>query len=431
MQGLLSFDQTPPFAAPLRFFLTAPIFALLAGLLLAWDGPALLASRWTPGALAATHLLTVGFMMQVMLGALVQVLPVVAGVNVAQPLRFTRWLHLGLSAGVVLLVMGFYLGSANSLAAGGVLLGISVLGFLFTVMPALSRAPSTSPTISGLKLAMPGLFGVVLLGVVLALALANGWLIPQVSLTDLHAIWGFAAWGGILLAAMAYVVVPMFQLTPGYPARFSWWYPGLLLAGVVLASFGVWFAAPGISQAGQGSLSVLGVAFCIFTMRLQFKRRRARADTTYRYWQLGLGCSIFALFLLLTAAFWPALAEYNEFPLVLGVLLIVGGFIPFIIGLLYKIMPFLAWLHLKNLAGSKLPVPAMHKILGEKAMGWQMWSHALALVFLLAAIPLPELARLAGLLFALANGLLLWNLSGAALRYQQYSETMREQLARQ
>ncbi len=429
MQGLLSFDQAPPFTAPLRFFLSAPVFALLAGLILVWDGPSLLASRWTPGALAVTHLLTVGFMLQAMLGALIQVLPVVAGVNLAQPLAISRWLHVALSGGAVLLSSGFYFASASLLITGGIVLGVSVLGFLVVVVPPLSRTPSTSPTIRGLKMAMSGLFGVAALGVVLALAVANGWSIPLLSLTDLHASWGFAAWGGILLAAMAYVVVPMFQLTPGYPARLSWWYPGLLLAGVVLASLSVWFEVPGIGQLAQGMLSFLGIAFCAFTMHLQLKRRRARADTTFRYWQLGLACTIFALFLSLTATFWPALAEYNELPLLLGVLLIVGGFVPLIVGMLYKIIPFLAWLHLQNLGGGKLPAPAMHKILGEKEMNGQMGSHALALVFLLGAVLLPELARVAGLLFVMANLLLLWNLSRASWRYRQQSKLMREQLA--
>ena len=84
---MLSFENAPPFAAPLRFFLTAPLFSLAAGLLLMAAGPDLLASRWTPGLLAATHLITVGFMLQVMLGALIQILPVVAGVNLGNPLR--------------------------------------------------------------------------------------------------------------------------------------------------------------------------------------------------------------------------------------------------------------------------------------------------------------------------------------------------------
>ena len=107
MQALLSFDKAPPFAAPLRFFITAPFFGLLAGLLLVWEGPSLLVSRWTPGTLAITHLLTIGFMLQTMLGALIQILPVVAGVNLANPLAVSRWLHVGLSVGALLLAAGF------------------------------------------------------------------------------------------------------------------------------------------------------------------------------------------------------------------------------------------------------------------------------------------------------------------------------------
>ena len=65
----LSYDDTPPFSAPLRFFLTAPLFGVVAGLTLLFGGE-ILVSRWTPGALAITHLFAAGFMLQVMLGAL-------------------------------------------------------------------------------------------------------------------------------------------------------------------------------------------------------------------------------------------------------------------------------------------------------------------------------------------------------------------------
>jgi hypothetical protein len=37
--GGLSLDQAPPIDIPARFFLTAPLFAIAAGLLLAWQGP--------------------------------------------------------------------------------------------------------------------------------------------------------------------------------------------------------------------------------------------------------------------------------------------------------------------------------------------------------------------------------------------------------
>ncbi len=66
MQPTLSFEQAPPISVPYRFFLTAPLFGAVAGLVLAWFGPAALESRWSPGALAMTHLIVVDFMLQVM-----------------------------------------------------------------------------------------------------------------------------------------------------------------------------------------------------------------------------------------------------------------------------------------------------------------------------------------------------------------------------
>ena len=83
MQALLSFDQAPPFSAPFRFFVTAPLFAILAGALLLWSGPELFASRWTPTALALTHLLTAGFMMQVMRGEHIQLRELMASAEQA------------------------------------------------------------------------------------------------------------------------------------------------------------------------------------------------------------------------------------------------------------------------------------------------------------------------------------------------------------
>ena len=63
--SVLSYEQAPPLHLPLRFFLTAPLFGILAGVLLMGQGSTVLASRWTGAALAATHCLTAGFMLQV------------------------------------------------------------------------------------------------------------------------------------------------------------------------------------------------------------------------------------------------------------------------------------------------------------------------------------------------------------------------------
>jgi len=430
MQAVMAFENAPPFAAPLRFFLTAPLFAVLAGLLIAFEGPDLFASRWTPGALAATHLLTVGFMLQVMLGALIQILPVVTGANLKRPLAVARIVHVGLSAGALLLASGFYSGIPGLLSSAALVLALTVLLFLAATVLALSGVPSTSPTIRGLKLALLGLAGVVGLGVLMALALAYGWALPLAALADLHAGWGLGGWAGVLLAAMAYVVVPMFQLTPGYPMRASWWFPVAMLGMLLLWSAAVLAEWPWLVRLSQFAAAVAGMAFAGLTLRLQAKRRRARADATYRYWQLGLSASIVALLMLASAALWPDAVGVEGWTLVFGVLLVAGGFLPFIAGMLYKIVPFLAWLHLQECGKAKVPAPAMNKLLPDVNTRRQMLAYAAALLLLLATVPFAGwLARPAGVVFAVANGWLWWNLASAIRRYRQAEIDISRKLA--
>ena len=107
MQALLSYDQSPPLAAPFRFFLTAPWCAALAGVLLIVFGEEALLMRWTPAALALTHAITAGFMLQAMLGALIQILPVVVGVNLASPLALARRVHATCILGLLALSAAF------------------------------------------------------------------------------------------------------------------------------------------------------------------------------------------------------------------------------------------------------------------------------------------------------------------------------------
>jgi len=418
---MLAFENAPPFAAPLRFFLSAPLFAVLAGLLVAFEGPDIFASRWTSGALAATHLITIGVMLQVMLGALIQILPVVAGASLKNPLTVARIVHPGLSAGALLLAAGFMAGMPVLLASAAFVLGLTALFFLAVTARALIGVANTSPTIRGIKLALFGLAGVVGLGVFLALALAGGWSIPLMALADLHAGWGLGGWAGVLLAAMAYTVVPMFQLTPGYPARAGWGFPNFMLVMLVLWSVAVFADWPWLARLGQLGCALAGIAFAGLTLRLQGKRRRARPDATYRYWQLGLIATILALILLATAAVWPAAADLDGWTLIFGALLMAGGFLPFITGMLYKIVPFLSWMHLQNAGQAKVPAPAMNKILPEIGMHRQLLAYTAALALLLAAQFFPALlTRPAGLAFAAANAWLWWNLLGAIRRYHHH-----------
>jgi len=421
MQALLSYDQSPPIAAPFRFFLIAPVFGLLAGLLLLWSGADLFVSRWTPETLALTHLITVGFMLPVMLGAMVQILPVVAGANMAKPLWVSTIVHGAITIGTLFLVAAFLSFIPYYFTAAAVFIGLGVAIFTGFAAYALLGIPSTSPTITGLKLALIGLVVTVALGV--ALSLSFGWSLnlPLVQFTDIHLGWGFAGWGTVLLAAVGYVVVPMFQLTPPYPVWFGRWFSIVALAVVVFWTVADFFFKESVSF--LLSIAVVGVAatFAGITLNVQRRSKRPRFDATQHLWRVAMVSALAACTLWFLAQFVPAVSVWQAWPLLFGVLLLWGSFVSVIVGMLYKIVPFLIWLHLQNQGQGRLMAPNMKKIIAELAMERQMQAHFVSCALLMLAVLYPLwFVYPAGMAVIVANALLLRNLMAAVSVYRSH-----------
>ncbi len=419
MQALLSYDQSPPIAAPFRFFLTAPVFGILAGLLLLWSGPDAFVSRWTPAALALTHLITAGFMLQVMLGALVQILPVVAGANLAGPMRLARYVHAAITLGTLFLVGAFLSFSPLLFNMAALLFGVGVASFVGAAAYALHGVPSTSPTISGLKFALLGLSVTVGLGVLLSLSLGWSLNLPLIELADIHLGWGFVAWGTVLLAAVGFVVVPMFQLTPAYPEWFGRHFSVLALAVVSMWTLAEISGAGLLSMLLGAAVVLVAALFASVTLNIQRQSKRARFDATQHYWRMAMLSALAASAVWLAARTVPMLGEWQGWPLLCGVLLLFGGFMSVIIGMLYKIVPFLIWLHLQNLGQRRVMAPNMKKIIAEREMDRQMRAHFFALLLLLLTVFWPAwFVYPAGLALVLANGWLLRNLLAAMTVYR-------------
>ena len=218
----LRLEQAPPIGVPFRFFLTAPLFTLAAGLLLTWQGEALMASRWTPAALAGTHLIALGFLTQVMCGALFQMLPVLAGSPVPAARRVGPAGHALLAAGTLALCAGL-LGLAPGasgpwLGWGAGLLGLGLAVIALPIAVALARARGAANTVAAMRLALAGLVVTVGLGLVLALAVPGTIRLSDFAAwVDLHLAWGLLGWGGILVMGVGFQVVPMFHVAPAYP----------------------------------------------------------------------------------------------------------------------------------------------------------------------------------------------------------------------
>lgn len=416
MSTLLSFDKAPPFSVPARFFFSAPWFGVLAGLLVLWEGDAIVVSRWAPPVLALTHLLTVGFILQVMVGALFQVLPVVAGANIERPLFWARVLHPALNAGALALAAGMWGSQPFLLVAGAGLVVSVVVVFVVLAARALWLVSPSSPAIPAIRFALGGLLLTVVIGGYLLSAYLHGGE-GQALLTALHVAWGLIGGAGVLLIGIAYIVVPMFQLTPPYHGVVSRWLVriliALLLSWTLVLLFGVEWAT---SVVGFALVFVL-VCFALMTLYLQRQSKRPRADASFRLWQFSMLMALLALGAWAVQLWWPGLS----LGFLIGVWALPGALVSVMAAMLYKIVPFLSWLHMQN-HGARVGVrrlPHMGSYMSERAAWWHMGLHVSAvLLLILTGAGFPVFARAAGVMMILAFATLGVNLLVIARRYR-------------
>jgi len=403
MQRTLSFDHLPPLALPMRFFLTVPLFAALAAGLLLWHGEAALVTRWSPLTLALTHLLTLGCLSMAMIGALLQILPVMAGIAVPGGVCTGRTMHYALCTGTLMLAAAFIVGQpllfAGALACLGVafllLLGCCTVG-LWQQFPGRADA-----SLAAIRLALGSLAVTVILGLLMAAARAWPCAPAMPPLADLHAAWGLLGWVGLLVIGVAFQVVPMFLVTEPYPRWITGGYSTTLFLLLAASSL-----SAGVAGAFRdAALLLLGAgyaAFALVTLRLLARRKRPRADAATLFWRTAMVALPCAL----------ALASLPDDPardVARGALLVVGFALSTINGMTYKIVPFLCWYHLRHVraagpaGAAPAGIPAIHRIIPDSAARGQYLLHAAALALLVAACIWPAvLARPAGALLCVS-----------------------------
>ena len=169
----LSLDQAPPISVVLRFFLGGSLFGLAAGIWLTLQGPVALDPA-TPAALILTHLLTLGVMLSFMLGALFQMLPVLAGVAFRDPTLLAIRSQWPLIFGTLLLLSAFATTEGTLYLLAALLLGVGLLPVAGRMLRRLLELKDHSPSSRGMGFALYNLLLLFLVGAWLAALMGDG-----------------------------------------------------------------------------------------------------------------------------------------------------------------------------------------------------------------------------------------------------------------
>ncbi len=391
----------PP-SVPFRFFAAAAVFHVLMWLVLLFvdEDMTRYAGNLTP-TLAAVHLLTLGVFVTTVIGASVQLLPVATRRVLAAvwPIKLVFWLVV---PGLIVLTAGMYVAQTTVLIIGAAALTLGLLLFAALLADNLRRAGSL-PVVSAYGwAALAALVALLALGLALALDYRTGFLPDHAAVALAHMILGGFGFMGLLALGFSHVLVPMFALASApekFPSFVAFAAAATAVAagavGAVLGDRGMLTAAALLGLAAAGGHIWLMVRVLATGMR---KR-------------LGLSFVLVrAAWIMLPATLLVGLAALYGFagphgPTLFGLFLLGGWLLTFLLGMLQRILPFLASMHATRSAGAAPPL--LSELAAATPLKLHAGCHALAFAGLAVAITLDNamLARTAsavGLLGAVA-----------------------------
>ncbi|MDH5767236.1 MAG: hypothetical protein OEZ38_14570, partial [Gammaproteobacteria bacterium] len=272
---------------------------------------------------------------------------------------------------------------------------VAFLVFLIPVSIALFRSETHGGSVRGLRFSIASLWIAVGFGILVASG--HGWeAIPLMrKFTALHIAWAAVGWITIMIISIAYQVIPMFQITVDYPRILHRYLTGIIF--IILIAWSLTYYS-GFSKESEltwlliliaCTVTLLLAVFVVITLMMQIQRKKRMADATLYFWIIGLIC----LFLSLALHCYSNIVDIN-LDLLIGIIFFVGFAISIINGMLYKIVPFLVWLHLHRKLAFKTEkrsaIPTMNDVISSKKSLLQLYIHILALLLSIAASFSPE-----------------------------------------
>ena len=390
-QGL-SLEYLPPWKRIFGFFRAAPWLAALA-----WAAFAALGiwqphiHRLAPVFIAAVHLFTLGALMSVLVAASVQFSAVMTALRIPGEGFWVPFWRAGLWGGAALFTGGLAFGGRVAVGTGVALLAVVLTSYALVMVTLGVRQKAYRELIQ----AWFGLVFTLLLGWQQS-TLHSGWFdwapLPEdARWTSVHVFMALSAWIGVLIVAVSSRFVPMFFVTPALDDRWrvltAALLTGLPAVAAVSAWLGRWWMVTPLMVLGAG----VGAVWLLALARLLLHRRRSTPDPAVDLWKQVAIVAMVAVVLMILRALW--LETLSE--TAVGALWLWGVNWGVVTAMLFKIVPFLSYLHLQRAANGRYDIirqlPGMRVLWPPQRQTWLVRLHGVSagLWALAAVAPLP------------------------------------------
>ena len=399
---------------PLCFVLTGVLSLLVsAGVLLAQ--PDLLAMyHYTPHLIAVTHLFVLGFICSIVMGAMYQLVPVTLETQIFSE-RLVKFQFAAHVIGFVGMVWAFWNFNLALVGVFGSVLTVGVGLFVFNLACTLAKVKRWNTIKFGITSALLWLSATVAAGLlVTASKFWTFFAFQPLAAMHAHAHLGVVGVFVMMIVTVSYKLVPMFTLSELQSERRAWCSVAVINIGLVGIFITVLFQEPFKPLFALVTISgFLLYGWELFAILHARNRRVLDWGMKYFLTAIGLLIPLSILALALTWSGLPANAVTMQLESVYGLLGMFGLVGLAILGMLYKIVPFLVWFHSYSRHIGRAKVPALADMYSVPLQIAGYWSFLAGLAVLCLATALSNEAgiRWGGGLLALSLAIFAVNLS--------------------
>ncbi len=381
--------NAPSIAVPLRFVVTG-ISSLLVGVVWLALRPDILATyHYNQYVLAVTHLFTLGFICSVIMGSMYQLVPVALETKLHSE-KLARWQFVLHAVGFVGMVWMFWIWDLKQVGHFGSFVAIGIGMFVYNLAKTLKRVPRWNVVAIGIASALVWLTLTMLAG--LYVVAAKCWTFsPFAPIAQMHA---HAHLGGIgffvvMIVAVSYKLVPMFGLSEIQNERRAAWSIKLLNIGLAGLFVGLL-----LDQSWKLAFALVVIAgLAVYGVELRAilcARKRRHLDWALKYFLTAVAL-LAPVSVLAVVLCWPGLPATQftaQLENVYGLLALLGVVGLAILGMLYKIVPFLVWFASYSLEIGRRKVPALADLYSPALQAIGYWSYLAGLAALTVATAL-------------------------------------------
>jgi hypothetical protein len=401
-------QKTTTYKVVLPFYVYAALSFLLACVLLLLNIDVVHQHYFQPHTLAITHLMALGWITMIILGASHQLLPVIIEGKLSSDL-FAYLSFILTAIGIPFIVVGFYIFHTGwVLQTGAVLVNAGVVCYLVNVISSVYESKRHDVYACFMIAASLWLFATTFLGLLLVFNFTRS-LLPDnsISYLSLHAHMGLAGWFLLLIIGVGSRLIPMFLISKYTNIKTLWSIFALinfaLINFILLRTFGVstrFYYLPFIL------VLIALILFASYCYKGYKARIRKQVDEQMKISLLSVAMLLLPLLALLVVIYFMSINGKANVVLLYGFCIFFGWITAIILGMTFKTLPFIVWnkVYHKKAVGK---TPAPKELFSQQLFNTMSITYLLGFVlFIMGIISLTDLLLKAGAFSLLASAIL-------------------------